>query len=139
SGGNGEDLAVAHTVQVNGRFRRNGIRYDKIAAGATPSLVLDGTVGDSVNNYFLFMPSVAMDQNGNLGITYTVSGNTSRGSLNSYDPSPFFITVGSNGVQGVAMPILSNSGLSGQDQTDLYWGEYVSVSSDPNDDLTFWA
>ncbi|MGB7130803.1 MAG: hypothetical protein WBD59_08340, partial [Candidatus Sulfotelmatobacter sp.] len=35
--------------------------------------------------------------------------------------------------------ILKNSGTSGQDETDNYWGEYVSVSSDPNDDVTFWA
>ncbi len=80
-----------------------------------------------------------MDQNGNLGITYSVSGNTNRGSLSNYDPSPFFVSVASNGAQGTPVPILSNSGLSGQDQTDEYWGEYVSVSTDPNDDVTFWA
>ena len=139
NGGSGEYLALVHTVQMNGRFHRTGIRYDKIAAGAIPSLVLDGTVQDTANNYFLFMPSAAMDQNGNIGITYSVDGNIARGSLGNYDPSPFFVTVGSNGVQGTPVAILSNSGSSGQDETDDYWGEYVSVSSDPNDDLTFWA
>lgn len=139
SNGNGEYLAVAHTVQENGRYRRTGIRYYELKAGANPSVVLEGTVQDTVNNDFLFMPSVAMDKNGDLGITYTVSGSTTRGSLMSYDPSPFFVTIGSNGAQGTPVAILSNSGLSGQDETDSFWGEYVSVSSDPNDDLTFWA
>ena len=85
------------------------------------------------------MPSVAMDKNGDLGITYTVTGNASHGSVSNYDPSPYFVTVAANGTQGTPVAILSNSGSSGQDETDQYWGEYVSVSSDPDNDSTFWA
>lgn len=135
----GEYLAVAHTVQEAARGRRTGIRYYKIKAGSSPSLVFQGDVQDTTDYYFLSMPSVAMDQNGDLGITFTVTGNTSRGSATNYDPSPFLVTVNSSGTQGPRVPILSNTGASGQDETDDFWGEYVSVSSDPNDDLTFWA
>ena len=139
SGGNGEYLAVVHTVQVGG-YRRTGIQYDKIHAGISPSIVHDGILQDTTNKFFLSMPSVAMDQNGNLGITYTVTGNsTSRGSLSNYDPSPFFVTVNASGTAGTPVPVLTNSGTSGQDESDDFWGEYVSVSSDPNDDLTFWV
>jgi hypothetical protein len=56
-----------------------------------------------------------------------------------YDPSPFFITVSAKGNLNPPVAILSDSGASGQDETDDFWGEYVSVSSDPDDDLTFWA
>ena len=127
---NAEYLAVAHTVQENAN-QQTGIRYYKIAAGATPQLVLTGDIQDATN--FLSMPSVAMDQTGDLGITYTETGA-------SYDPSPFFITVDSSGNQGTPVAILGGtSGTTGQDETDENWGEYVSVTTDPTDDLTFWA
>jgi hypothetical protein len=136
---NKEYLAVTHTVQARYGSKRTAIRYYKIQAGATPSLVLTGTVQDAVNNYYLSMPSVAMDGTGNLGITYTVTGSVSHGALSNYDPSPFFATVAANGTQAKPVAILSNSGVSGQDETDRFWGTYVSVSSDPVDDSTFWA
>lgn len=135
----GEYLAVAQTVQENATSQRTGIRYYLIAAGSSPSIVRLGEIQDTTNRLFASMPSVAMDKNGNLGITFTVIGNTKRGSAMNYDPSPFFMTVARSGKLGAAVPILSNSGASGQDETDDFWGEYVSVSSDPNDDLTFWA
>jgi len=127
---NAEYLAVAHTVQENAD-QQTGIRYYKIAAGASPQMVLMGDIQDTTN--FLSMPSVAMDQNGNLGITYTETGA-------SYDPSPFFVTIdSSSGNQGMPVAILDASGTTGQDETDTNWGEYVSVTTDPTDDLTFWA
>jgi hypothetical protein len=135
----GEYLAVAHTIQQNATFQRTGIRYYQIKAGTSPTVELLGALGDAKNNYFYSMPSVAMDGNGDLGITFTVTGNTSHGSHANYDPSPFFITVNSSGIKSPQVRILSNSGSSGQDETNDFWGEYISVSSDPDDDLTFWA
>ncbi|MGA8150825.1 MAG: hypothetical protein WB952_07740 [Terriglobales bacterium] len=135
----GEFLAVTQTVRETTKTGRTGIRYYKILAGNTPSVAFQGDIQDTTNDFFLSMPSVAMDKSGDLGITYTVTGSTAQGSTTNYDPSPFFVTVGSSGKKGIPVPILSNSGLSGQDETDKFWGEYVSVSADPNDDFTFWA
>jgi hypothetical protein len=129
---NAEYLAVAHTVQENAN-QRTGIRYYKILAGTAPQPVLLGDIQDSTN--FLSMPSVAMDANGDLGITYTKTGT-------NFNPSPFFVTVDPSGSQGTPVPILSflsNGESNGQDETDQDWGEYVSVTTDPQDDLTFWA
>jgi hypothetical protein len=129
---NAEYLAVAHTVQENAN-QRTGVRYYKIAAGATPQLVLTGDIQDATN--FLSMPSVAMDANGDLGITYTKTGT-------NFNPSPFFVTVDPSGSQETPVPVLSflsNGESNGQDETDQDWGEYVSVTTDPQDDLTFWA
>jgi hypothetical protein len=139
--GGGEYLAVTHTVQEDLTTQRTGIRYYEILAGSHPQTVLVGDIQDTTNFYFLSMPSVAMDKSGDLGITYTVTGTTTPpyGSLSNYDPSPFFVTVAPDGTQGTPVAILSNSGSSGQDETDHDWGEYVSVSADPNDDSTFWA
>ena len=134
-----EYLAVVQTVQEAANTRRTGIRYYKINASSSPSVAYQGDIQNTTNNAFFSLPSVAMDSNGDLGITYTMAGTTARGSSRDYDPSPFFMTVSSTGVQGTPVAILKNSGNSGQDETDNYWGEYVSVSSDPNDDVTFWA
>ncbi len=135
----GEYLAVAQTVQQTWTHQRTGIRYYQIQAGINPSVVLLGGFQDAQNNFFYSLPSVAMDANGDLGITFTVTGSATNGSRRNYDPSPFFVTVTSSGVKGSRVPILSKSGSTGQDETNDFWGEYVSVSSDPNDDLTFWA
>jgi hypothetical protein len=139
TGAVGEYLAVASTVQEAASNRRTGVRYYKILAGATPSIVFIGDVQDTTTLYFTSAPSVAMDAVGDLGITYTVTGSTAHGSATNYDPSPYFVTVNTAGDQGTPVAILANSGSSGQDETDTYWGEYESVSSDPNDDVTFWA
>jgi hypothetical protein len=133
----GEYLAAAHTVQESATTLRTGIRYYQIAASAHPTVEVKGDLMD--NNYHLsvYLPSVAMDHNGTLGLTFTVAGNANTSAFN-YDPSPAFVTL-TLGKPGPLELILSDSGASGQDETDTFWGEYVSVSSDPNDDLTFWA
>jgi hypothetical protein len=139
TGTNGEYLAIAQTVQQDASTQRTGIRYYLIAAGSSPSIVHLGEIQDATYHLFASMPSVAMDSNGDIGLTFTVTGNTKRGSAMSYDPSPAFLAISRSGKADPPVLILSNSGASGQDETDNFWGEYVSVSSDPNDDLTFWA
>jgi hypothetical protein len=137
--GRGEVLAVTQTVRESATTGRTGIHYYKILAGSNPSVVFLGDIQDTTNYFFYSMPSVAMDKNGDLGIIFTATGSTASGSVTNYDPSPFVVTIGSGGKKGTPVAILSNSGASGQDETDNFWGEYVSMSSDPNDDLTFWA
>jgi len=133
----GEYLAVAHTIQEDATTQRTGIRFYQIAASAHPSVVIKGDVQDNTYHLSAYVPSVAMDHNGTVGLTFTVDGNASF-SLFNYDPSPVFRTI-ALGQQGPVELILANSGASGQDETDTSWGEYVSVTIDPNDDLTFWA
>jgi len=139
SGTPSEYLAVAHTVQEVASTRRTGVRYYKIRAGKTPAIAFIGDIQDTTNFFFASAPSVAMDKLGDLGITYTLTGNTGHGAFLSYDPSPYFVTIGPTGTQGTPVAVLANSGSSGQDETDQYWGEYVSVSSDPDNDMTFWS
>lgn len=135
--GAGEYLAVTSTVQEDNTTLRTGVRYYQIAASANPTVRMVGDLQDTHYHMSVSVPSVAMDNNGDLGITYTVTGNADT-AIN-YDPSPGFITVNPSGVFGPVELILSNSGASGQDETDDSWGEYVSTNSDPNDGLTFWA
>jgi len=134
-----EYLAVGQTVEESSNTGRTGVRYYQFAASANPTVVLQGDIEDLTYHMFTSVPSVAMDKNGDLGVEFTVTGNTSHGSAENYDPSPYFITISASGKIGQPVAVLKDSGSSGQDETDGYWGEYVSVASDPNDDLTFWA
>lgn len=136
--GGGEYLAVSHTVQEDSTTQRTGVRVYAIQASNSPKVALLADLQDNRYHLWVHVPSVAMDNNGDLGVTFTVTGNTNV-STYDYDPSPGFITLTNKGVAGPVELILPNSGASGQDETDDSWGEYVSVSSDPNDGLTFWA
>lgn len=133
----GEYLALAHTIQEDANTQRTGIRYYQIAASANPTVVVQGDLTDNTHHFSAYMPSVAMDHNGTLGVTFTIAGKAGVSTMN-YDPSPVFMTL-TLGKPGPVELFLPNSGKSGQDETDTSWGEYVSVSADPNDDLTFWA
>jgi len=85
-----EYLAVAHTVEEDHATARTGVRYYKIQAGSTPTIVVQSgssTLPDiqdssSVGNY-VFAPSVAMDNNGDLGIISTAS-------VLNLNPTPFW-------------------------------------------------
>jgi len=140
SGNSGtEYLAVAHTIEVNSSTQQAGIRYYKIAAGANPKIAQAATIQDNTYHFFLTVPSVAMDSAGDIAIQMTATGNTGYGSAMNYDASPLLLTISPTGVIGSPSLVLKNSGSSGQDETDAYWGEFMSVFADPNDDLTFWA
>jgi hypothetical protein len=139
-GGN-EYLAASHTVEEDPTTARTGIRYYKIQAGSTPTIVVQSgstttpDVQDSVNGNFYIVPSVSMDNNGDLGITFASSSNAA-------DPSPFFLTTDTNGVLGTPVNICSGTGgctATGEDQSDAHWGPMVSTTTDPTDDLTFWG
>ena len=135
-----EYLAASHTVEEDHTTARTGVRYYTIQAGSTPTILVQSgstttpDIQDSTNGTFYFVPSVSMDNNGDLGITFTASGTASN-------PSPFFVTTDPTGVLGTPANICSGSGCAatGEDQSDAHWGPLVSTTTDPSDDLTFWA
>jgi len=77
------------------------------------------------------MPSNAIDMNENVAYTFSV-GNHGTGNY----PSPYMTTINDAGSPG---GLHSPKAGNGSDETDNHWGEYVSVSIDPKDDLTFWG
>jgi hypothetical protein len=139
-GGN-EYLAVSHTVEEDSTTARTGIRFYKIQAGSTPTIVVQSgstttpDVQDTTNGTFYIVPSVSMDNNGDLGITFASSGT-------AVNPSPYFVTTDTNGVLGTPLNICSGTGgcsATGEDESDAHWGPMVSTTTDPDDDLTFWG
>jgi len=145
SGGrpNGEFLTASHVVTESTNNMRTGIRYYVLNVGngqASVALNSGGSAAPDMQDpkgvQFFLMPSAALDQNGNLGLTFTSSGtaghpavwfdvlpwNTSAGSWNNaFDPATLI-------VQG-----------AGDEENSNRFGEYAATVLDPSDNVTFYG
>jgi hypothetical protein len=138
SGPNGGYLTASHVVMENSGNQSTGIRYYilKVSGGAATVVVNSGgssgppDLYDPSDSLYFYMPSAALDQNGNLGLTYTTS------SLGS-DPALYF-NVLPWGAGGVGVPQLIVQG-TGDEENAIYWGEYASTVLDSTDNLTFYG
>ncbi|GAB4192534.1 MAG: hypothetical protein Tsb002_22280 [Wenzhouxiangellaceae bacterium] len=84
---------------------------------------------DGLNRW---MGSASLDQNGNIGIGYTLAGNGKF-------PSIYF-TVHERGVDGAGQVQAESSCVDGSGSTEgaNRWADYASTSVDPLDGCTFW-
>jgi len=127
-------MAVTQTIQEDNTTQRTGVRYYTLAGPVSPStaptLVYQGDFQDvgSTPALFYWMPSNAIDKNQNIGYTYSVGNGTT-------DPSPYMARIDLLGTEST--PAVTAS-ATGADASDNIWGEYVSVSIDP-DNVTFWG
>lgn len=134
----GELLAVTQTTAVSQPFGQTQIRYytlNNLTVPPYPTVEYQGQISDS--SLFFYMPSNAIDKNGDIGYTFTGSGATTH-------PQLYFDTLNPAGGQGTAklVPGLAFDGsenTSSNNDGNQYWGEYVSTTIDPTDDLTFWS
>jgi hypothetical protein len=133
-----ELLAVTQTVQENSTTQRTGVRYYALIAptttGTGPSVLYQQDFQDSSN--FYWMPSNAIDGDQNIG--YTFSG----GNGTTY-PHLYLDTISTLGAQGTATVVPNRSFTGAEngnpDDGNQYWGEYVSTTIDPSNDLKFWS
>jgi hypothetical protein len=144
-GPNGEFLTASHVVTESTTNMRTGVRFYvlKLAAGkATVVLNSGGSSGvpdlqDPNGVLFYFMPSVALDQNGDLGITYTTSGSYCSGCETQPHPAIYFDVL-PWGSSSFDTPTLIVQGTGDQENTDR-WGEYAATVIDSTDNLTFYG
>jgi hypothetical protein len=146
SGGpNGEYLTASHVVMESASNQRTGIRYYilNISNGKASVLVNSGgssgppDLQDPAGTLFYFMPSAALDQNGNLGITYTTSGaycstcETQNEPAINFDVLPWMAS-------SFDPATLIVQGAGDEESTDR-WGEYAAMVIDSSDNLTFYG
>jgi hypothetical protein len=145
SGPNGEYLTASHVVMEGTEIQNTGIRYYilRVSNGTASVLVNSGgTTGppdlaDLDNWLYYYMPSAALDKNGNLGIVYTVSGYFCSTCEVQANPAVFFDVLPWK-ASSFDSPTLIISGTGDEENTN-HWGEYAATVVDPTDNLTFYG
>jgi hypothetical protein len=146
SGGpNGEYLTASHVVMESASNQRTGIRYYilNVSNGTASVLVNSGgssgppDLQDTADTLFYFMPSAALDQNGNLGITYTTSGAYCSSCETQSHPAINFDVLPWR-TSNFDPPTLIVQGAGDEENTDR-WGEYAATVIDSSDNLTFYG
>jgi hypothetical protein len=109
-----------------------GIRWMEIRnLGATPSVYQQGTFAPDAN--YRWMPSLAVDKQGNMAVGYSVSSSTMFPAIR-YAGRLATDALGTLG-QGEASLIEGTGSQSGGYNR---WGDYASMTIDPIDGCTFW-
>jgi len=144
-GPNGGFLTASHVVMESAANQRTGIRYYILGvSGGKASVVVNSAspggppdLQDPNATLFYFMPSAALDQNGNLGITYTTSGPNCSTCETQPDPAINFDVL-PWGALSFDPATLIVQGTADQENTDR-WGEYAATVIDSSDNLTFYS
>ena len=127
--GGTQSLWVSRTVKVSNTS--TGIRWMEVRnMSGTPSVYQQGTYAPSTA--FRWMPSLAVDKFGNMAVGYSMSTSTTYPSIR-YAGRLVTDAVGTLGLTETIM-------FAGTGSQTSYsrWGDYASMSVDPNDDCTFW-
>ncbi len=124
-------FVITHGVDVGGN--QAGVRWSHFShAGGTfpPTLLDEGVYSPDSDNRWV--PSAGIDSAGNIGIVYSVSSATTAPSIRFTGRSP--------GDPAGTLRVESSCVEGGGAQTGTTrWGDYASVSVDPEDGCTFWA
>ncbi len=124
-----EALWMTHTVTSQGAA---GMRWYEIRhPGAAPVLHQQGTYRPDANHRW--MGSLAVDQDGNMALGYSVSSSSVYPSIRYTGrlaaETPGLLPQGESTIY---------AGTGSQSQSSGRWGDYSSMSVDPTDDCTFW-
>jgi hypothetical protein len=144
-GPNGEYLTASQVVMESATNQRVGIRYYILQAsnGAASVLVNSGGASeppdlqDPNGMLFYFMPSAALDKNGNLGIAYTSSGEYCASCGTQPNPAINFDVLPWNS-STLAPPTTIIEG-AGDEENNGHWGEYAATVLDSTSDLMFYG
>ncbi len=129
--GGTESLWLSHTVNAGGGVAGIGwYQLDATGGSIQTTPVQQGTFSPDSNHRF--MPSLAVDKNGNMAVGYSVSSSvitpTIRFTGRLVSDPPNSLTQGE-------MTLINGTGV----QTfTTRWGDYSAMSVDPSDDCTFW-
>lgn len=129
--GSYQSLVVSHSVDTGSG--NTGVRWYEIRdSGQGMSLYQQGTFAP--DSSYRWMPSIAEDESGDIALGYSVSSSTMHPAIRFTGRVP--------GDQLGTMETESSIVEGGGSQSYVLglsrWGDYSSMSVDPNDDCTFW-
>ena len=131
--GGAESLYASHTIFLNDGFT-TGIRwYQFNVTGSTipATPVQQQTFNNGADGFWRWMPSIAVDAQGNMAIGYSVSSGTSEPSIR------YAGRLAGDSLNTLRKMRQCWSQADGH-QGASRWGDYSALSIDPSDNLTFW-
>ena len=127
--GGHESIVAAHSVATRGG---GGVRWYefRLDKNHDPVLYQQGTYAPE--GFYRWMPSIAMDKRGDIGVGYSFGG------LPSFPGQRFAARqVGDpKGQLTLHETVLAEGGAS--QKNTLRWEDYTTTAMDPSDDCTFW-
>jgi hypothetical protein len=139
----GAFLTASHVVMESSSNQRTGIRYYILSVNNGGAFVQVNSGGsgpldleDPNGKLFYFMPSAALDKNGNLGFTYNTSGQFCSGCTQNHPALSFNVLP--KGAITFDLPTLIVQGTADQ-QNQNRWGQYAATVMDTTDNLTFYG
>jgi len=128
--GKRESIVASHSVAT--RAGGGGVRWYEFRLGKNrnPYLYQQGTYAP--DEFYRWMPSIAMDRKGDIGVGYSFGGTPNFtgqrfAARSAKDPK---------GTLSLRETVLANGEAS--QTTTLRWEDYVTTAIDPSDDCTFW-
>ncbi len=128
--GNKESIVAAHSIATKaggGGVRWYEFRLDK---KRNPVLYQQGTYAP--DGFYRWMPSIAMDKKGDIGVGYTFGGTPNFAGQRFAARLPG----DKKGLLSLHETVLVNGEAS--QTTTLRWEDYTTTAIDPSDDCTFW-
>ena len=129
--GDHESILLTHAVSTGKTTSSpSGIRWYEIRTPLTPTIYQYGTFAPDTS--YRFIPSLGMDQMGDIAAGYSVSSATMHPAIRytGWTPSD------SLGKMEAETSIIEGTGS--QQATNTTWSNYSGISVDPADDCTFW-
>ncbi|HEX4007793.1 MAG TPA: hypothetical protein VHX60_16585 [Acidobacteriaceae bacterium] len=128
--GSYQSIVVSHSVDT--KAGGGGVRWYefRLDPAGTPSLYQQGTYAPDAN--FRWMPSIAMDRHGDIGVGYSFGG------PHDFPGQRFAARLAADpkGQLTLREAVLAD-GQAAQTNT-LRWEDYTTLDIDPADDCTFW-
>ena len=126
--GDHESIVATHTVV--GGAGNTGVRwYEVRSPNSAPTIYQQGTFAPDTDNRW--MPSIAMDHAGNIGVGYSVA---SAGTFPSIRYTGWEVGDPLGTLQTETWLVSGGGSQTGFDR----WGDYSEMRIDPADDCTFW-
>jgi hypothetical protein len=129
--GTNESLVVSHSVRVGtGKSQQTGVRWYELRSPGTTPVVYQQSTYSPDTALFRWMPSIAMDGDGNIAVGYSTSSSAAFPSI-AYTGRLATDTLSTMGTEVVMT-------AGGGAQSGNRWGDYSAMTVDPSDDCTFW-
>ena len=123
-------LLATHSVVAGSS---GGVRWYEIRNPETsPTVFQSGTFAP--DSQYRWMPAIAMDQNQDIAIGYSVSG----AGAGQYPSIAYAGRVPTDLAGTMESEVVMVAGLGSQTSSYSRWGDYSSLTVDPADDCTFW-